>query len=129
MTWTRGFRSFSQISPTWCSSTWLGLASAGLKEEIVSEPVIVKIGLIEVCPNPSLLSESLGDGRTRATSESTEAAEEVEGLQVSFGECLTSFQSVVFVKAFTEEKARIKELSNHFMLMWDPPSRLLFSCY
>ncbi|CAH3197517.1 unnamed protein product [Porites evermanni] len=60
----------------------------GLKEEIVSKPVIVKIGSIEV------------------SGESTEATEEPEEdeQQPSLGERLTSFQSLVFVKAFREEK-------------------------
>ncbi|XP_015770017.1 PREDICTED: dynein heavy chain 6, axonemal-like [Acropora digitifera] len=81
-------------------------AFAGLKEEIVSKPVIVKIGSVEACPNPALLSESNSDdGRTTATSESTEAAaEEGDESPVSFGERLTSFQSLIFVKAFREEK-------------------------
>lgn len=54
------------------------------------------------------MSESKDDGRTTAASESTEATEEPEEeeQQPSLGERLTSFQSLVFVKAFREEKVK-----------------------
>ena len=63
---------------------------------------------MQVCPNAALLSESKDDGRTTATSESTEVTDEPEEeeQQPSLGERLTSFQSLVFVKAFREEKVK-----------------------
>lgn len=59
-----------------------------------------------------MISESNSDdGRTTATSESTEAAaEEGDESPVSFGERLTSFQSLIFVKAFREEKVSGQKL-------------------
>ena len=57
-----------------------------------------------------MLSEGKDNGRSTATSESTEATEEAEEAEegeeqeVRFGQRLTSFQSLVFVKAFKEEK-------------------------
>lgn len=58
------------------------------------------------------MSESKDDGRTTAASESTEATEEPEEeeQQPSLGERLTSFQSLVFVKAFREEKVKFSTM-------------------
>ncbi|KAL9959258.1 hypothetical protein ACROYT_G032565 [Oculina patagonica] len=80
-------------------------AFSGLKQEIVSKPIVVKIGSVEACPNAPLLSAGNegSDGRSTATSESTEATEEGEE-QTSLADGLTSFQKLVFVKAFREEK-------------------------
>ncbi|XP_058967936.2 dynein axonemal heavy chain 6 [Pocillopora verrucosa] len=80
-------------------------AFGGLKQEIVSKPVIVKIGSIEACANSPLLTAGKedSDGRSTATSESTEATEEAEE-QSSLVDRLSSFQKLVFIKAFREEK-------------------------
>lgn len=69
----------------------------------------------QACPNAPLLSAGKedSDGRSTATSESTEATEEGEE-QPSLADGLTSFQKLVFVKAFREEKVRIGIFSHVF---------------
>lgn len=75
-----------------------------MAENIDTVSLYCNVCLLQVCPNAPLLSQSSGDGRSTATSDSTEATEEGEEEQTSFSSRLTSFQSLVFVKAFKEEK-------------------------
>ena len=71
----------------------------------------------QACPNAPLLSAGReeADGRSTATSESTEATEEGEE-QSSLADGLTSFQKLVFVKAFREEKVKVIFFASFFFV-------------
>ena len=64
--------------------------------------------MYQACANSPLLTagKEESDGRSTATSESTEATEEAEE-QSSLVDRLSSFQKLVFIKAFREEKVNV----------------------
>ncbi|XP_053335345.1 dynein axonemal heavy chain 6-like [Clarias gariepinus] len=71
----------------------------GIKDDIVSAPVCVQLGSLEVSVNPELWHD--GETDLATTEPSSDQQPEVKG---RWNECLGAFQKLVLIKSFCEEK-------------------------
>ncbi|KXJ13494.1 Dynein heavy chain 6, axonemal [Exaiptasia diaphana] len=70
----------------------------GLKEDFMKKPITITMGNIKVCPNAAVKSDTESD-------EESDNEEEEEGEdKKSWQDRLTSFERLMFIKAFKEEK-------------------------